>query len=52
MKRNGNNLATRTQARESVIGYCMLTDLEMKGIKFVDEILEDKKKKSTKRICF
>jgi transcription antitermination protein NusB len=37
-------LATRTQARESVIGLLYAYDLGNEGIvKFVDEILEDKK---------
>jgi N utilization substance protein B len=37
-------LATRTQARESVIGLLYAYDLRNEGIvKFVDEILEDKK---------
>lgn len=37
-------MATRTQARESVIGLLYAVDLGNEGIsKFVDEILEDKK---------
>ena len=37
-------MATRTQARESVIGLLYAVDLGNDGIvKFVDEILEDKK---------
>ena len=37
-------MATRTQARESVIGLLYAYDLGNEGIvKFVDEILEDKK---------
>jgi len=37
-------LATRTQARESVIGLLYAYDLGNEGIvKFIDEILEDKK---------
>ena len=37
-------MATRTQARESVIGFLYAYDLGNEGIvKFVDEILEDKK---------
>lgn len=44
MLRWGTNLATRTQARESVIGLLYAVDLGNDGIiKFVDEILEDKK---------
>ena len=37
-------MATRTQARESVIGLLYAYDLGNEGIaKFVDEILEEKK---------
>lgn len=44
MQRWENSLATRTQARESVIGLLYAVDLGNDGIvKFVDEILEDKK---------
>lgn len=39
-------MATRTQARESVIGLLYAVDLGNEGIiNFIDEILEDKNKK-------
>ena len=44
-------MATRTQARESVIGLLYAYDLGNDGItKFVDEILEEKKQKIIKKI--
>jgi len=44
-------LATRTQARESVIGLLYAYDLGNEGIaKFVDEILEEKKLEINKKI--
>ena len=44
-------MATRTQARESVIGLLYAYDLGNEGIvKFVDEILEDKKIRNKQKV--
>ena len=44
-------MATRTQARESVIGLLYAYDLGNEGIvKFVDEILEDKKIRNQQKV--